>query len=268
MKTQLFNLDNLNTMLKLKVKKKVLTISQYKEIATTLKNRIKTGDYETGQHLPSQKELADEFGTSRVTIQKALDELSNANLILRRQGSGTTVAPNSQSTLDILSSQYEGTTKLFEGRNKVTTQVLNFEIRLPNPHEQKRLAISSSTPVYDVLRLRNVDKEPYELDHSIMPLSVIQNLTEEIASGSIYKFIESTLNLKIGCSIRKITADISQKNDQKYLKCNHGEPILQVSQTVHLSDGRAFEYSQTRHRYDKGGVIVINNSLSSNSLDV
>ncbi|MCM6811089.1 GntR family transcriptional regulator [Pediococcus pentosaceus] len=243
-------------------------ISQYNQIANTLKERIKKGDYVAGQHLPSQKELADEFHTSRVTIQKALDELSNTNLILRRQGSGTTVAPNSRSTLDILSSQYEGTTKLFEGRGKVTTKVLKFEIRFPSVHEQKRLSISDSTPVYDILRLRNIDNEPYELDHSIMPLSVIQNLTEKIASGSIYTFIESTLGLKIGSSIRKITADVSRKNDQDYLKCTHNEPILQVSQTVHLSDGRPFEYSQTRHRYDKGGVIVINNTLSSNGLQI
>lgn len=243
------------------------TISQYKDIANTLKARIQNGDYVTGEHLPSQKELAEEFGTSRVTIQKALDELSNANLILRRQGSGTTVAPNSQSTLDILSSQYEGTTKLFAGRGKVSTQVLHFEIRLPNAHEQKRLSISDSTPVYDILRLRNVDDKPYELDHSIMPLSVIRNLTEKIAAGSIYTFIETQLGLKIGSSIRKITADIPSEDDQKYLQCHHNEPILQVSQTVHLADGRPFEYSQTRHRYDKGGVIVINNFLSSNGLE-
>lgn len=254
-------------MIKLKMEKKVVTISQYKEIANTLKERIRNGDYRPGQHLPSQKKLGNEFNTSRVTIQKALDELSNANLILRRQGSGTKVAPNSQSTLDILSSQYEGTTKLFEGRGKVSTKVLKFQIRLPSSHEQKRLAISDSTPVYDVLRLRNVDEEPYELDHSVMPLSVIQNLTETIASKSIYDFIETTLGLKVGSSIRKITADIPQKNDIEYLKCDHGEPILQVSQTVHLSDGRAFEYSQTRHRYDKGGIIVINNTLSTNGLD-
>jgi len=92
-----------------------------------------------------------------------------------------------------------------------------------------------------------------------MPLSVITDLNEKIAEGSIYNFIENNLGLKVGSSTRKISAEKPNDNDKKYLNCKNDDPVLQVSQTVSLNDGRIFEYSHTRHRYDKGSIIVVNN---------
>ncbi|APX71517.1 GntR family transcriptional regulator [Companilactobacillus allii] len=234
-------------------------MSRYKDIAKNIQDRIQSGEYKPNQILPSQKDLATEFQTSRVTIQKSLDELSNKNLIIRKQGSGSFVAPNPLSTLDILSSQYEGTTQLFRDKGTITTKVLRFDIRLPQKKEAERLNISDTTPVYDVFRLRNLNDEPYELDQSIMPLSVITDLTEQIAKGSIYNFIENNLGLKVGSSTRKISAKKPNDDDIKYLDCKNNDPVLQVSQTVSLTDGRIFEYSHTKHRYDKGSIIVVNN---------
>ncbi|KRL04568.1 GntR family transcriptional regulator [Liquorilactobacillus oeni] len=236
----------------------VFNISLYREIAKKIRTKIKNGLYKPGEPLPRQKELALEYKTSRVTIQKALDILFNENLIVRKQGSGTFVSPNSLSALDILSSQYGGTTKLFSDKANVSTLVLNFAIRLPSLKECEKLNILETMPVYDIYRLRNLDEEPYELDRSIMPLSVISGLNENIVKNSIFSFIQNKLNLEIGSSLRKIGADKAKQDDIKYLKCKPNDPVLQISQTVSLKDGRIFEYSHTRHRYDKGNIVVFN----------
>ena len=46
--------------------------------------------------------------------------------------------------------------------------------------------------------------------------------------------------------------------DQKYLDCKEDDPVLEVEQVAFLSDMRPFEFSQTRHRYDKGEFYVNN----------
>ncbi|CAM3113367.1 GntR family transcriptional regulator [Leuconostoc rapi] len=233
-------------------------MSLYQQIAKKIRQKIENGDYQPGEALPRQAELANEFNTSRVTIQKSLDMLFNDNLIIRRQGSGTFVSPTYSSALDIISSQYGGTTQLFSGKAKVSTKVLHFEIRLPTPEESKKLNTSETVPVYDIYRLRFLDNEPYELTKSIMPLSVITNLTEEVATGSIFSFIKNELHLEIGSAVRRISADKANNDDVSYLNCRNDDPVLQVSQTISLTDGRIFEYSHTRHRYDKGSIVVFN----------
>ncbi|CAM3126426.1 MULTISPECIES: GntR family transcriptional regulator [Leuconostoc] len=233
-------------------------MSLYQEIAKHLRQKIEDGNYQPGEALPRQTDLASEYNTSRVTIQKALDMLFNDNLIIRKQGSGTFVSPTYSSALDIISSQYGGTTQLFSGKADVSTQVLHFEIRLPTNEESKQLNISTTVPVYDIYRLRKLDQEPYELTKSIMPLSVISNLTQEVAEHSIFSFIQNDLKMAIGSAVRRISADKATDDDIKYLDCLKEDPILQITQTVSLKDGRIFEYSHTRHRYDKGSIVVFN----------
>ncbi|MER5444806.1 GntR family transcriptional regulator [Streptomyces sp. NPDC002766] len=60
-------------------------------LAAVLRSRMADGTYALGSKLPAQRELADEFGVSRDTVQRALGELQNEGWIASRQGSGSTV---------------------------------------------------------------------------------------------------------------------------------------------------------------------------------
>jgi GntR family transcriptional regulator, arabinose operon transcriptional repressor len=61
---------------------------KYQQIADDLKASIASGRYAVGQRLPSEHELAKTFGTSRVTVNRALRELQLTGLIDRRVGLG------------------------------------------------------------------------------------------------------------------------------------------------------------------------------------
>ena len=64
---------------------------KYKQICQTLKTAIESGTYSAGFRLPSEHELVQTFGASRVTVSRALKELQIGGLIDRRAGSGTYV---------------------------------------------------------------------------------------------------------------------------------------------------------------------------------
>ena len=65
--------------------------SKYQRIYRTLKASISSGEYKTGQRLPSESELVKTFGASRITVNRALRELQLGGIIDRRAGSGSYV---------------------------------------------------------------------------------------------------------------------------------------------------------------------------------
>jgi DNA-binding LacI/PurR family transcriptional regulator len=67
--------------------------SKYRRIFETLRDAITSGDYRVGQRLPSESELVRAYGTSRVTVNRALRELQLGGYIERRVGSGSFVRP-------------------------------------------------------------------------------------------------------------------------------------------------------------------------------
>jgi GntR family transcriptional regulator, arabinose operon transcriptional repressor len=64
---------------------------KYQQVLDTIKADILSGRYQPGQKLPSEAGLLKRFGTSRITVGRALRELQQAGLVQRRAGSGTFV---------------------------------------------------------------------------------------------------------------------------------------------------------------------------------
>jgi GntR family transcriptional regulator of arabinose operon len=64
---------------------------KYQQVFDTIKGDILSGRYQPGQKLPSEAALLKRFGTSRITVGRALRELQQEGLIQRRAGSGTYV---------------------------------------------------------------------------------------------------------------------------------------------------------------------------------
>ena len=65
--------------------------TRYAKLSKQLTKRIGTGEYRVGHYLPSEKQLASEFGVSRPTVRRALEYIEAIGLISRRRGDGTKV---------------------------------------------------------------------------------------------------------------------------------------------------------------------------------
>ena len=76
----------------------------YVQLAQTLSSAIREGRYQTNEALPSERVLSDALGLSRVTARKAIDQLVELGLVVRRQGSGNYIAPKLEQPLSRLTS--------------------------------------------------------------------------------------------------------------------------------------------------------------------
>ena len=85
-----------------------------------------------------------------------------------------------------------------------------------------------------------------------MPVNIVKP-HQSVVEKSLYDYISNS-SLKIGSALRKIKADRSDHMIMIFY-CQEADPVLEVEQVVSLKDGRPFEFSQLRYRYDKGQLI-------------
>ena len=94
--------------------------SKHRQLSGHLRNEIASGRYAAWARLPSEPQLAGEFGLSRPTVSRALLDLANEGLIERRAGSGTYVCPNPRAAVAVSTRQIGllipglGHTEIFE----------------------------------------------------------------------------------------------------------------------------------------------------------
>ena len=67
-------------------------IPLYKQIVRALSDSIANGTYRPGDKLPTEAELIEQFGVSRITVRSAIKEMEDAGLVERARGKGTFVA--------------------------------------------------------------------------------------------------------------------------------------------------------------------------------
>jgi GntR family transcriptional regulator len=136
----------------------------YYQIKRVLLGRMERGEWEVGAQLPTEQELQEEFGVSRGTVRKALDELVFEGRIYRRSGKGTFVTelPPRVQTQQILSF-----TEQVRRRNLVpSTQVLSAEeIAASEAGDWVRQAfeLGMADPVIRIQRLRLGNDQPLSL---------------------------------------------------------------------------------------------------------
>lgn len=225
---------------------------KYKSICEEITRRIYDGIYkESNNKLPDEISLCKEFLCSRMTMKKALDILVMDGLIYRKQGQGTFILENNlnDAKVCVLDRELQGLTKSSQG--KATAKVLEFQLMFANEDIANNLNIEVNSPVYNILRLRYINDLPYVLERTYMSTILIPGINLEILDKSIYEYIEFTLNLKIVSAQKILRADCSNEQDQKYLELTPEEPVLEVVQTAYLDNGVPFEYSFSRHRYNR-----------------
>ncbi|TKC20149.1 GntR family transcriptional regulator [Robertmurraya kyonggiensis] len=224
-----------------------------------MRKRIREKAYSIEHPIPDEISLAKEFNCSRMTMKKALDILVLEGLLYRKRGHGTFIVQSAFNggIVNVESNEMLGFSKLLENKN-VKSKVISFQVQFPTEEVSIHLAIDKNTPVYAIARVRLVDNEPYVLERTYMPTTIIPGINDEVLNGSIYSYINDHLGLTIAGSHRKIRACKSNEFDREHLICESDDPILEVEHVGFLNNGLPFEYSFSRHRYDKFEITTIN----------
>ena len=225
---------------------------KYEKIAFDIKEDILSEKYKPNEQLPFEKELCEKYNVSKMTVKKALDLLVNDGLIIKRRGSGTFVKYITEKEIQriIEKKQFSGLTTTSIG-HKVTSKVLEFKIINATKEIADILKIEEDEFIYFVHRVRYVDDKAVVIEKTYIPLNLIPGMKLADVKKSIYGYIKDKLGLNIQSAHSTVRAMKSDELDRKYLNLEKDEPILEVERVAYLDNGKVFEYSFSRHRYDK-----------------
>lgn len=182
------------------------TRPKYLSIADEIHARILGGEFAGAGKLPTQKELAQEYGVAVLTIKQALSELQNEGLISGVRGSGTFISSEAfryqikflSSFADEVSSQHrELTTELLQ---VVSVQESDLEVTT-------HLGIPANTPYVCIWRLRSIDGVPLILQRSFITKTLFNQLDQaELREKSLYSMLTRSAGITISRASETIRA--------------------------------------------------------------
>lgn len=214
------------------------------QVNSILSERIRTQEYAPGSRLPSETDLAAEFGVSRASIRSALGQLAMAGLVIRKQGDGTYVNAHLEHIPMRHGAMWNFTRLIEHNGYRPEIHVLAQEVRLSTTAEMAALGLEQPEQVLALTRLFYADDTPAILAHSTVPLGrLLAPLAELQAALPIGDFVHRYLNTDIAFVIFNIEASLSDPETSRFLQLPGGTPLLKLIQAFYDKMNQPVFYS-------------------------
>ena len=228
----------------------------YQQLQRALRGAIENGIIGPDDALPPERDLAETLGVSRITVRKAIDELVDDGLLIRKQGSGTFVSNRVEKNFTKLTSFSED----MRARGREPRSVwMNRAEGTVTPEESLTLRSSPGTPVFRFHRIRYADDAPMAIEYATVIASCLTSLDE--VESSLYEALERTGNRPVR-ALQRLRAVLLTAEQAKLLKAQERDAGLLVARVGYLKDGRAVEFSQSFYRGDIYDFVAELNATS------
>ncbi|MCY1722452.1 GntR family transcriptional regulator [Prolixibacteraceae bacterium Z1-6] len=210
------------------------------QVEELLRYMIELPEYQKGEFLPPENEMAKKLGVSRNTIRQATNKLEYEGLIVRKKGYGTKVAEKSFTTQ--LNSWHSFTQEMSEKGILFKNYLIQSEIVEAEEKIAGFFNVPVNTKVLRVTRLRGDDSGPFVYFESYLHprMGVLEN---EDFSQPLYELLEAKYNTPVTVSREKIKARIASKITADRLHIKQGEPVLIRERFVSDPGNRPVEYN-------------------------
>lgn len=202
-----------------------------------------------GSPVPPERELAEQYATSRTTVRQALGELVAEGRLLRVQGKGTFVAgPKVAQTLQLTSytedMRAQGLTP--------TTRMLELGYVHADDVLAERLAIKTGGRVLRIHRLRMADGDPMAIETTHLAARRFPGLRRQLdRHPSLYEALATAYDVHLAEAEETIETVLATPHDAQLLAVDVGVPLLSLSRHSFDSAGEPVEYVRSLYRGDR-----------------
>jgi GntR family transcriptional regulator len=215
-------------------------VPRYYTIERALRNRVAS----LGPHdpLPSDAQLCEEFGVSRMTARGAMQRLVHDGLVYRVPGRGTFVAdPRANRTASHILSFSDEMRRL--GRVP-SSRIVERRRRPATPDEARRLGADE---VYVLRRVRLGDGEPVALETAVFDAERVSGLLAGDLEGvSIFATLAAG-GFVPTAGRAALASEAATAEDAKLLAVKRGEPLLVERRLINDQDGAPLELTESRY---------------------
>ena len=226
----------------------------FRQIADQLRNAIDKGRFKEGDKLPSEAELVEHYGVSRMTVRNSLSVLQGEGLIVSEHGKGVFVRP--RPPVRRLASDRFARRHRQQGKAAFTveaeaagskSEVDSLEVREERPTPDIAARLGSPRKVLVRRRRYLLDHRPVEFATSYIPLDLARNTPiaePNPGPGGIYARLEE-MGHELHHFVEDIQARMPTPYEVKTLQLGSGVPVIHLVRTAYDTEGRAVEVCDT-----------------------
>jgi DNA-binding GntR family transcriptional regulator len=218
----------------------------YFQVASRIESAIRSNALPPGSRLEGEIAFGERLGLSRPTMRRAIQELVDKGLLVRRRGIGTQVVPRPLSRKVELTSLYDDLAG--DGREPSTTVLLH-EVVVPGADICERLGIAAPTRVLHVRRLRLSADVPLAVMENYLAPDFLDLTAEELRSHGLYQLLRGR-GTSIGVAYQQIGAREATAEECILLEIRRRGPVLTMERTAYSASGQAVEYGRHCYRPD------------------
>ncbi len=226
----------------------------YHRLYVILKEQIMDGNYVPGTNLPSEAELTKQYGVSRITAKRALDELAIDGLVQRSRGKGTIVKENAEPNFmqTPVHANIQGLmTNLDNIKHNTTIELKSFGYKEASLWVCRQLHLPANSVVQKAVRLRFYKGEPFSKSTSY----VLEKIGRTYNEGDMKSTALVDLLQKSGNAIthveQAITCTLANDNNAQDLQVLVGSPLLKLRRVFFNKNGEAVNYSEILYSPDR-----------------
>lgn len=216
-------------------------LPRYIKLAHQIEQTIRNGALTVGSTLPPQRALAQQYGTTLMTLRKALQLLEEEGLVRSEHGVGTFVLNPQLQEEDV---QLFGLSKSATSSksHSIETQIINSDDAWTNFEAAQLLNVTSDGSVGMIERVRLLDNVPFMVQRSYLPADLAHLVTTYQAEQSLYDFIQQETAVAVTTAEERVEPMILSTHQANLLQL---APQTAAWQSVRLSrnqNGRAILY--------------------------
>lgn len=216
----------------------------YRQVQSAIRGAVAARVLNPGDALPPERELAEFFGVSRITIRKAIGGLVSEGVLDTHHGSGNFVRSKVIKNFAQLTSFTEEMTS--RGMTASSRWISRSEGKV-RPEEALALRASPGTAVYRFNRLRLADTEPMSIEKTTILADCLPSI--DAVEHSLYAALRKTGNRPTR-ALQRLSALILNKEQAELLGARPGDAGLLVERLGFNHKGVAIEFSQSWYRGD------------------
>jgi GntR family transcriptional regulator len=224
------------------------SVPMHAQIREIIRRRVLDGTYAPHTQMPSESQMMEAFSVSRITVRQALGDLQKEGLIFKVPGKGSFVAkPKAFQNLSRLQgfgeamtpSGYETFSQVLSMRRVAATEVV-----------ARRLELKLGSAVFEIQRLRYLNREPISVDQSYFPLEVGERLAQEdLPTRDIFVILENDYGLHLTHADVQIEAISADEGLARHLRIDEAAPLLRIERLT-CTDERPIDFEYLYYHGD------------------
>ncbi len=215
----------------------------YYQLARAIEAAIRDGELAPGDRFENELALAKRLVLSRPTTRRAIQELVDKGLLVRKRGVGTQVVQSPAHGRVELTSLFDD---LARAGQEPSTQLLDYSVGPPDEQVAGELNLGPDRQVASIHRLRYANGEPLALMTNHLPVEIAPD-PEELERSGLYQSLR-VRGVHIRLARQRIGARGATRSEARLLHEKAGAPLLTMARTAFDDSGSAVEFGTHCYR--------------------